>query len=130
MPYTTQYIGDCLHRNWSGNVTSEEIIAAIDMLLQDVKNGQRVSKVLADFSAIIQFDVSVDAVKLQVSKSVELSKLVPKMHVAVIATSEHSFGMVRMWQTYSEQTGWDIATFRNREGAVAWLKTIEADGNF
>jgi len=42
--------------------------------------------------------------------------------VAVVAPLDVFYGLSRMWSVFAEGTGWEIASFRSRAEADAWIR--------
>lgn len=45
--------------------------------------------------------------------------------IAVVAPKSLSFGLARMYQSYSESVSWDFVVFRAIDAALAWLDVPE-----
>ena len=123
MPYLTEYdeSSKLLIRVWWGVVTGEEILDAHDQLLQHLKNGLQIHYVIADYSDVSSLDMSSDLVRLLADKDHLISQHESSICAAIIATNTSVYGMIRMWQTYAEKTGWMINVFNNRTDAEIWL---------
>jgi hypothetical protein len=59
---------------------------------------------------------------LRIAKAtIELSRELKELHVAVAAPKKSVFGLSRMWEFHSSDTGWTCDTFTSRDEAEAWL---------
>jgi hypothetical protein len=121
---TSEYKGNRLYRVWSGIVTDQQFLDAIDTLDKDINNGIIVKKALIDYSAVTKLDISTDAIQRHSVKSKNIAALIPELHTAIVAGTEYVFGMARMWETYASITGWTIQVFRDLESAESWLDEI------
>ena len=121
MPYTTEYRDNCLYRDWTGLVTGNELFDALESAMRDVMNGQQIDKTFYDFSAVSAFDVSTEDILMYSDKCVSISKLTPNVKMVVVAQTDISFGVSRMWEMLVDKTEWKIKIFRSRESAESWL---------
>ena len=108
----------------SGRLTGREIIQANEALLADGNRLKQLRTALVDLSDVEIVDVSPDDVRIIAGLDTQMSKLIPALAVAIVATKEHVFGMARMWQTLAETTGWDTKVFRMHPEADAWLEQM------
>lgn len=82
---------------------------------------------LIDQSAATSFDADTGRLDQLVELDMQLAQKVRKgFLVAAAAPHDLQFGVSRMWQTLAEATGWEIQVFRDREAAVAWLRSRAA----
>lgn len=75
-----------------------------------------------DFSEASEALVSSVEVQTIADENRITATLTPHLVAAVIAPSDHMFGLSRMWETFAEATGWTIQIFRDRAEALAWLR--------
>ena len=125
MPYTTGYRNNTsLYRNWSGTVTSKELLDSLDEIIDDVTNGQKIYKSFYDATSVSKFDGSIKDVIKYAYKCLGMSKLTPDVYMAVVVPHVHIFGLVRVWATYVNTTSWVIQIFHNRNDAEEWLNSF------
>jgi hypothetical protein len=129
MPYSTEFIdgGRGVIHLGEGVLTGDELIAGSLLVRERAEREGRIEYGLTDLSAVIEFRASPKDLRRLADAQMTLARIIPRGISAVVATSEHIFGMARMWEAYAEDTHWAIRVFRDREAAELWLReTIEA----
>ena len=124
MPYSTEVIdgGRGILHIGSGIVSGEEILSSAQRILKMVKEGLSPEYALTDLSKVTEFKISADEVSRNAEINITISRYAPSVRVAIIAPSDHVYGIARMWQVYSKETGWASEVFRDAEEANEWLK--------
>lgn len=124
MPYSTEVIDEgrgILHIG-SGIVSGEEILSSAQGILKMVQEGLSPHYALTDLSKVTEFNVTSDEIRKNADINIAISRYAPSVRVAIIAPSDHVYGIARMWQVHSNKTGWVSEIFRNTEEAKEWLK--------
>ena len=127
MPYSTEFEDEgkgILHVG-RGVVTGEELFASANRVLGRVKEGLSPSYAIVDLSEVVEMRVSAEEIRLNVDVNIEISKYVRNGRVAIVAPKDYIYGLARMWQAYSEETGWSTRVFRNKREADEWIKGPE-----
>jgi hypothetical protein len=121
MPWTADYFASGAHMRFSGVTTGDEILRANAEFHERVYSpGPRF--VLADLSAIERLDIDRDDVSRIVDHNLGVAaSAMPDLAVAVVAPDLVPFGMTRMWEIQTWQTGWRTKIARSRSEAMAWL---------
>jgi hypothetical protein len=121
---STQFIdeGHCLLLVGSGTLSGGEIIEATRQLATMPDRLRRVGFVFVDLQSVVQLKMTGAEVREVACLDTQLSRLMPKAVVAIVAPQDYVFGMARMWQALTEETGWTTGVFRSREAAQTWLR--------
>lgn len=78
---------------------------------------------IADFSAIGQLTVNTADFDRLLQQDLHFAQFTrPNLAVAIVARSELSFGMARMWQSSLDTCGWQTMVFRDRASADVWVR--------
>ena len=123
MPLTTKFVedGSGIVFQGSGLLTEDELAVARMALKSDAKAIQCVAYVLFDFKNVVEMRLDYNGIRRLIGIDKHLAKLAPDMAVAIVATTDETFGMARMWKTMAEETGWPIVVVRSHAEAHAWL---------
>lgn len=126
MPIQIKYLDDGLGGLYIGEgiVTGEDIISSNRQVFSSEEKMMKIKYGLIDYSNITKFEVSNSEAEIIASQDKEASKYIPDVIIAVIAKKDLVFGVNRMWEIITENTGlqWETMVFRDREGAEAWIK--------
>ncbi|HVN82718.1 MAG TPA: hypothetical protein VMW38_27285 [Terriglobia bacterium] len=127
MPYSTELKdgGKGILHVASGIVTGEELLASASRMLGTVKEGLSPSYAIVDLSEVVELRVSAEEIRLNADINIEISKYVRSGKVAIVAPRDYIYGIARMWQAYSEGTGWITQVFRSKAEAVKWIEGTE-----
>lgn len=124
MPYEITYFetdGGVL-TNYYGIVTDSDII---NSMKERFSSDDRISSyryAITDCSDVERFDVSPEAMKESAEVSKKVSLINKNIVVVAIMPTDLEFGMGRMWQAYSYETGWKAEIVRTKDEADIWLK--------
>lgn len=78
---------------------------------------------ILDLSAITNLTVSAADLDRLVEQDRQLSAVArPGLVLAIIARGELPYGVSRLWQSFSDPTGWESEIFRERTAAENWLR--------
>lgn len=131
MPFTMDFTSDGkgLLREGSGVLTGQEIIDSALQLLADEDRLCGLAYGRVDFTEVTSIQVTPEDVHRIADINKRMAKLNPQRVVVVIAPGDAVFGMVRMWETLAESTGWKTTVVRTAAEADAWLETELAPGH-
>lgn len=104
-----------------GPVTGDEIIQQNEELLHAPDRLQQLRYAVVDLAAASSFDASVYDAQFASEQDRRIAALVPQLVVVLIAPSDLTFGMARMWEALVEPLGWSTHAFRSKGDADAWL---------
>ena len=128
MPYSTEIVdgGRGILHVGRDIVTGEELIASADGVLVMVKGGSSPNYALTDLSEVVNLRVSPEEIRRNAEVNIEISKYIRNAKVAIVAPRDHIYGIARMWQAYTEQTGWITQVFRSKDEAHEWIKGTDS----
>lgn len=124
MPLITQLIEDTygvIHTG-IGCVQEHEIIEAVNSMMDRCSGGNSVQYIVFNFEYIDKMSVSSHAVKQVAYMNMIHANATGSIPVAVIARSDHTYGMARMWEAYVKKSGWNIRILRCGSDAKVWLE--------
>src|SRR5450631_897132 len=124
MSYESFYVdsGKGLHKFGRGVVTSAEIH------FSSVRDGAYPERVralkygLVDFSETTDLQMTTESIRQLVEVNRKMADLTPGAFVAVVAPNPQAYGLVRIWQTFTEGLGWKANVFHSRAAAIWWLR--------
>ncbi len=90
-------------------------------VLAQVLTRQAATAELVDLSAVTDLEISAPEVSFLVSIEHGLGLSEALRRRAIIAPTDFVYGMSRMYQALSHESGVEIEVFRNRDEAVTWL---------
>lgn len=124
MPYTTEFIqgGRGMVHTGAGVLTGEELIEGSLRLRAEMLRGGRVEYGMSDLTAVTELRVTADDLRRLAEAQLVTAQILPRAIAAVVAPSDHIFGMARMWEAYADATGWDTRVFRDRASAEQWIE--------
>ena len=123
MAYSTEFIdgGRGVLHIGQGVVTGAELRAAAEKNLQAARDGMPLCYGLADFSDVTHYAANAEEVQAVARIQADIAGIVGTAFAAVVAPTDHAFGMSRLWAAYADVTGWEIGVFRDRAEADNWL---------
>lgn len=126
MPFVTSFVEDGRGFIFRGEgFLTEDELAAVRVALQAAPEAmRRLSFALVDLENVLELRLDHAGVSRLIAMDEHLAKLAAGMAVAIVATSDHAFGIARMWKSMAGQTGWPIAVVRSRSEAHVWLDDI------
>jgi len=121
MPLEIKYIDNGLGALFSGSgvVTGQELTNINEFESEEYN---KCKYWLYDFSETEIFDVSSEEIKTVASQDLSEAKEDPDIIGAVVAPKDLIYGLVRMWEIYSEKTGWNVMVLRSRAEAETWIQ--------
>ena len=96
--------------------------ARANELLREVYEVPTLRFCVIDNRDVLKDHQSTADIQKAVDYSIGLSKILPKLIVAIITPADVSFGLGRMWEMLSSQTGWSVCVARDGPSAEAWLQ--------
>jgi NAD-dependent oxidoreductase involved in siderophore biosynthesis len=123
MPFVIKFVedGKGVVFEGAGLLTEEELVMARAACQSDPEAMLRAAFALVDLEHVSELRLDHEGVRRLVTIDQRLAKLAAGMTVAIVAPSDHTFGIARMWQTLAEQTGWPIRIVRSRSEAERWI---------
>jgi hypothetical protein len=123
MPIATETLDDGrgLLMTGRGTLTGAEIIAAKRQLLADEAAIREVTFCVFEMLHIAKLDITVQEIHDIASIDRELTRVIPRATIAVIAPCDHDFGMARMWESIADLPGWMTKICRTVPEAEQWL---------
>jgi len=106
----------------SGEVTGCEIIVRKRALLADEPTVRKLTFALVTLVDVTAFHVSIDEIREIALIDRHLARLAPLMAVAVVAPTDHDFGVGRLWEGVIDVPRWSTMIFRSLTDADAWLQ--------
>ena len=105
-----------------GVLTDKEYVDALkEHLTQDREKFKRYRYSLGDFTAITKAEVSPKSISLIADLCVSAAKANREVIVGIAGAQDLVFGLIRMWDSLGEGTGWESEVFRSRQEAEAWI---------
>ncbi len=125
MPFTFAYLDESQGIRISGSeiVTAAEILAVTRQILADVRGGKTIEYALIDLGGITDFKLNEQDFSAIAAKDEEIAGYLPRLFIAVVASSALAFGIGRTWEAYVALTGWVIEVFRDTATAEQWLES-------
>ena len=114
--------GSRIDIRWSGVMTVSDGNALHESLNANSNAIARIQTCLNDFTAVTDVRLSSGDIRNLAAQDEMLSRLVPRLVMALVAPSTLTFGLNRMWETFSENTPWKTKVFRSRDEAEKWLE--------
>jgi len=127
MPVTYDYDpeSNMMWTRFWGDVTNQELIDQALAVARDprIKPGARE---LADFSDVEQAQILPDTLEQLVTIDCNSKDAHGVLWTAIVAPTDFSFGMARMFEALSESSGSPakVRAFRTREAAKSWLSGL------
>jgi hypothetical protein len=124
MSYESFYVdsGKGLHKFGKGIVTSAEIHFSAVHEAIDAERAQKLKYGLVDFSETTDLQMTTESIRHLVEVNRKMADLTPGAFVAVVAPNPQAYGLVRIWQTFTEGLGWKANVFHSRAAAIWWLR--------
>lgn len=105
----------------AGELTGRELIESKQALLRTPERVRPLEFAIVMLDDVTSLPATTHEIRELAGVDVEISRINPSIMVAVVAPSDHLFGMARMWETLAAETGWSTAIFRTRQEADAWI---------
>jgi len=123
MPYSIEYIEeeDGVIVMWEGVVRGPEIIRSYEDRFSPVERLIKTRYIITDYTSVSDFDMSKDDVQTIAHISNSASAHNKHLYGVAIMPGDVGFGVARMFQAYTDDTGWRTKVTRTREEAEEWL---------
>ena len=106
-----------------GIVTNQEYIDIYERhLKQDKEKFSKYRYSLSDFTEVTDVDVNNESIQFIAGLCISASRINPYPIVALVADMSLVYGLSRMFEALSNETGWEIMVLRSKEEAVKWIK--------
>ncbi|MBN2416215.1 hypothetical protein JXO52_10255 [bacterium] len=127
MPITCTFRPDCKLAVFShiGDVPDDEFLMSYKRYIEspDFKKGWNL---LIDLRRTTSTARGSDALrKMADFIKAQLAGIMVKPKVAVLAPTDLSFGLARMYEVFSDEIIWDFTVFRSLDAALAWVGAPE-----
>jgi hypothetical protein len=113
--------GRCLIWTCTGLIRRDEAIDRVKELLNQPERAQALVHGLVEFAPDARVEMTTDDLRAVAAVDEQLAKLNRHLKVAVVAAQDYIYGMLRMWEVFVSDTGWNVHVFRHRAEAEAWL---------
>lgn len=120
MPYTTHWEETGIRWVFTGEVSDQDIISCCMEFYDDPKFLD-IRYLMADYSAISNFNVNSDTIFDVAQMDKDASEKNPYIKVATIASSQLLKGITRMWELSGGTTVWESQLFDSEVSAREWL---------
>jgi hypothetical protein len=105
----------------SGIVTGSEIIQANEKIYtREIL--PRLKYKIIDRTNCTEYNVTTQDIQIIASQDRKASQINPNIIIALISTTPLQHGMSRMWEAYVDETGFQMAIFKDRKSADKWLR--------
>ena len=112
----------------TGVLTGAELVEANrEFFATELDRFAKAETWLSDYTDCTVGDFPAELVRDLVEISVRVSRVNPRLRVALAVTPDLLFGIGRMWEALAAQTGWAAGVFRSLAEAEAWLGKGAAD---
>ena len=124
MPYEITYreTDGGVYTKYYGIVTDSDIMNSMKERFSSDDKVSSYRYAITDCTEVEKFDVSPEVMKESAALSKRVSSINKHIAVVAIMPTDLEFGMGRMWQAYSYETGWKTGIVRTKEEAEVWLK--------
>jgi len=105
----------------SGIVTGEEIIAA-NKDIYNYENLRHCKYKIVDRSNCTEYCLTAEDVRIISEQDKGASRINRNITIIFVSPTDLQYGMSRMWQAYTTETGFQSKIFKDRESAEEWMK--------
>jgi hypothetical protein len=77
---------------------------------------------LCDYRGLTKIEVSTPSIQLIANLCRSAAAVNPDAVVALVAESDLSYGLSRMWEMLCEDIAWETCVFKRYEEAEAWIR--------
>jgi hypothetical protein len=124
MSYDITYLEDegGVITTYSGIVTDNDMIQCGKARFSSDDRIKSYRYFISDFTNVTEFNVTSDGLRSIADIAINASKLNKRLLLVAVLPTDFQFGMGRMWQTLSEETGWKIQMVRTPAEAQEWIQ--------
>jgi hypothetical protein len=106
-----------------GILTNQEYVDIYERhLRQDKEKFSKYRYSLSDFTEVSDTDVTNESIQFIAGLCIAASRINPYPIVALVANISLAYGLSRMFEALSFETGWEVMVFRSKEEAMKWIK--------
>ena len=105
----------------SGIITGKEIIEA-NKKIYTREYLLRLKYKIIDRSTCTDYRVTPEEMSVIANQDIEASKINRNITIVLVSPTDLQYGMTRMWQVLSEDTGFKSEIFKDRESANEYIK--------
>ena len=108
----------------SGDLTGQEFVDAIWRVNASAAKSKPIFYTYFDFGEVTSISLSIrDLAGAAESAIAAANAQETERIVAVVAAQETAFRLATIYTVFIQQAGWEVRTFRDRNEAVAWLRS-------
>jgi hypothetical protein len=123
MPINIAYMEDGgIMATGEGVVTGSEIKEVNNTIYESPEKIQKIAYQLCDFSNISGASASTFEIEQIASQDKKASEINPNMLVAIVVGEDLSYGLSRMWESFSYGSTLETMVFRKVEDAQQWIR--------
>ena len=112
-----------LHVTGTGTVTDEEYLEAHRGFMAATADMPGPRRSIADWGGVTSMRISTDAIRTSAGVTTDEMRNRGGGHrIALVAGTPVVFGMCRMWQALTSESGVECTVAHTREEALAWLE--------
>ena len=104
----------------SGIVTGKEIIEA-NKKIYNREHLERLKYKIIDRSDCTDYKVTTEEIEIIANQDIKASKINNNITILLITQTDLQYGMTRMWQVLSEETGFESIIFKDRPSANEYI---------
>jgi len=109
---------------YSGELIESEVLNSVRDHFTDIEIIKSVEVIVADHTEVVSIKSDTRDIKQLAVFFMGACVQNENVAVAVIAPSDHLFGLCRMWEAYTVGISWGLMVFRTHEEADVWLASI------
>ena len=122
MAYTILHTkDDGIITTYSGTVDDAEYIESIKKRWSNDDVTKNCRYVISDFSGVESLKLTSYGIQQSAKICTKASQFNHSIFIVGILPTDLEYGMARMWQSYSDDTGWESFPARNLDEAHHWL---------
>ena len=108
----------------SGNLTGQEFVDAVWRVNALAAKTRPIYYTYFEFNEVTSISLSVeDLARVAECVIAAANAQQTERIVSVVATEEPAYRLATIYSVFIEKTGWEVCTFRDRNSAVAWLRS-------
>jgi len=103
-----------------GTLRTQNILDYVQALTSDPRLEEGMSE-LIDLRGVTIYDVDAEGIRSVVASDRENAPELQISRCALVSPEDFVYGMLRMYELYSGESGTEVAAFRSMEEATTWL---------
>ena len=112
----------------AGEVHGADVLSAA-RTVQRLARTRRITHIAVDFTAVTLLNASAGQLRDIATANLGTARRAPGGKLAIAASQDHVFGLVRMWSVFVEGIDWQIHMSRELAPAKEWLGiSLDTDG--